>query len=120
MPDASADEHASAVVDSLIILVTANALHFRLDPIQYGEAGAQLIPGALELLSAIQTGASQVGMHNLWHMTVNPGRMISKFVTALINGSRSVQQLRTELRDALFSGKLLHPIRRSRACAPRQ
>ena len=61
MPDASADEHASAVVDSLIILVTANALHFRLDPIQYGEeAGApQLIPGALELLSAIQTGASQ-------------------------------------------------------------
>ena len=72
--------------DSLIILVTANALHFRLDPIQYGEeAGApQLIPGALEPLSAIQTGASQVGMHNLWHMTVNPDGMISKFVTALI------------------------------------
>ena len=50
-------------------------------------------------------------MHNLWHMTVNPGRDdLSKFVTALINGSRSVQQLRTELRDALFSGKLLHPM----------
>ncbi|MBC9908344.1 methyltransferase regulatory domain-containing protein [Achromobacter xylosoxidans] len=111
-PDMSDEARDSALLNSLILLIGASALHYRLAPVPYSANGTkpQLIPGALAILTAIEARTSQVGMHNLWHQTVNPGTdSLARFVTPRLDGTRSMLELRTELRDALHAGHVEHP-----------
>lgn len=112
MPTTSTDTHGSSTLNSLTLLMNANALHFRLEPPPYStiEPTIRLIPGAFELLTASETKGSQVGAHNFWHQAVKLNmESATQFVTRLLDGSRTHQELRTELRDALSSGRVEHP-----------
>ncbi|AVG38939.1 methyltransferase regulatory domain-containing protein [Achromobacter insolitus] len=111
-PGMSAEDRSAALLNSLILLIGASALYYRLTPVTYSASGTkpQLIPGALAILTAIEAKTSQVGMHNLWHQAVNPGTdSLARFVTPRLDGTRSLQELRTELRDALHAGHVEHP-----------
>lgn len=111
-PDLNAEERESALLNSLILLIGASALYYRLSPITYegSRAKPRLIPGALTILAAIEAKSSQMGMHNLWHQAVNPGTdSLARFVTPKLDGTRSMLELRTELRDALYAGIVEHP-----------
>lgn len=116
VPTFTRDEADSTLIDSLIMLIGASALLYRLSPVSRpgDSAKPQLIPGALQILASIEAQSSQIGLHNLWHQSVHPGTdSLARFVTPRLDGSRSKQDLRTELRDALHSGKVEDPKGRS-------
>ena len=111
-PSLSREEADSTLISSLIMLIGASALLYRLSPVPHATTSAkpELIPGALQILAAIEAQSSPVGLHNLWHQSVHPGSdSLARFVTARLDGSRSKQDLRTELRDALHTGHVEDP-----------
>lgn len=111
-PGAAPDDQANAAYMNLITLVQSSALQYRMEPSPYQEAGSkpELIPGAHELLDEVARSASQVGMHNLWHQLVSPpADAMSRFIASQMDGSRSLTELRTQIRDGLTSGRLQHP-----------
>ncbi|MDX3986653.1 MAG: class I SAM-dependent methyltransferase [Achromobacter sp.] len=113
MPTANSDAHSSATLSSLTLLMNANALQFRLEPAPYttDEPTLSLIPGALKLLTAIESRDGRIGAHNFWHQAVKLNmESATLFVTKLLDGSRTRQELRTELRNALSSGHVEHPL----------
>ncbi len=111
-PETPADGLATIVIGHLVALVQANALHYRLEPAAYQAAQSRprLIPGALELLQQVTKPGCQVGMHNLWHHPITaPADALYRYATSQIDGERSTTELRTLVRDALTSGRYLHP-----------
>lgn len=112
MPTVSQENHDLATINCLTLLMNANALHYRLDPVPYGssEQNLRLIPGALSLLTATESVRAQIGGHNFWHQAVRlnlDGAM--RFVIERLDGSTSRSQIRKDLRDALSSGRVDHP-----------
>jgi len=111
-PGATQEDLCNAVYMNLITLVQSSAVHFRMEPSAYVAADNKpaLIPGALPLLREVTRQPSQVGMYNLWHQPVNPpADALSQFIALQMDGTHSVTDLRTQVRDALTLGRLAHP-----------
>lgn len=106
------DELEHATLLHLVLLLNGGALRYRREPIAYGNDSAKprLIPGARELIAASSQQALQVGHYNLWHQLVNVSAdPATRFVAALLDGTLTQAEVRTQLRDALTSGRLAHP-----------
>ncbi|MFD4839067.1 methyltransferase regulatory domain-containing protein [Achromobacter sp. NPDC058515] len=111
-PGATRDDLANAAYMHLITLVQGSALHYRLEASPYlaPETRPRLIAGALELMREVGKKDCQVGMHNFWHHPVTPPLdALSQSVASQMDGSLSAAELRTQIRDALTSGRLAHP-----------
>lgn len=111
-PGAERDALVNAAYMNLITLVQSSAVLFRMEPSAYGGGDAKpaLIPGARALLDEIVRQPSQVGMYNLWHQPVTPpADALSRQVMLQMDGTHSVADLRTQVRDALTSGRAAHP-----------
>lgn len=103
-------EHATLL--HLITLMNCGALRYRREALGYGNDSSKprLIPGARELIIAASEKTLQVGHYNLWHqwvnLTVEPA---TRYVAGLLDGTLTQAEVRTQLRDALTSGRILHP-----------
>lgn len=105
-------ELAEQVLRHLVVILNANALRYRLEPIGYGPGTAkpQWIPGVAQLQALADQSNLLVGLYNLWHQQTRlPSDEMSQFVIRHIDGSTAVADLRTKLRDALASGEISHP-----------
>lgn len=103
-------EHATLL--HLITLMNCGALRYRREPVGYGNDSAKprLIPGARELIIAAGEKTLQVGHYNLWHQWVNlSADPATRYVATLLDGTLTQAEVRTQLRDALTSGRLAHP-----------
>ncbi|MFY2841422.1 methyltransferase regulatory domain-containing protein [Achromobacter ruhlandii] len=106
----AAAEHATLL--HLITLMNCGALRYRREPLGYGNDSARprLIPGARELIIAASEKTLQVGHYNLWHQWVNLStEPATRYVASLLDGSLPQAEVRTQLRDALTSGRIPHP-----------
>lgn len=98
--------------EHLAMLLGVGGLLYRMEPMeQYvGPSKPTLIAGAGELLKKEASYVSPIGLYNLWHEAVprfdDP---IVRFLAPLLDGTRSLQQLRVDLRDAFGSGLLALP-----------
>lgn len=111
-PGATPDELTGAILGNVLTLVQSNSLYYRLEPISYQAPTSTpaLIHGARDLLNETARPDCQVGMHNLWHQNVVPPTdALSRHIMGLIDGLRSTTELRTATRDALQSGRYMHP-----------
>lgn len=103
-------EHATML--HLVTLLNCGALRYRRETIAYGAESAKprLIPGARELIIAASEKTLQVGHYNLWHQWVNLSTdPATRYVATLLDGSLTQAEVRTQLRDALTSGRIPHP-----------
>ncbi|MCZ8393725.1 methyltransferase regulatory domain-containing protein [Achromobacter xylosoxidans] len=103
-------QHATML--HLITLLNCGALRYRRETVAYGNDSAKprLIPGARELIIAASEKTLQVGHYNLWHQVVNlSADPATRYVATLLDGSLSQTEVRTQLRDALTSGRISHP-----------
>ncbi|WMD22645.1 class I SAM-dependent methyltransferase [Achromobacter seleniivolatilans] len=112
-PQQPEDTLAVTVMIHLVSLLNIGSLWYRLEPLPYEKnlsSSPKLIPGAMALLQAADSGDLQVGHYNLWHQLVRPGKdAVIHFVARRLTGEVGQAELRTQLRDALFAGKLEHP-----------
>jgi len=114
---ASKSAHTGEALDHvtmlhLITLLNCGALRYRCEPVAYGSDSAKprLIPGARELIIAASEKTLQVGHYNLWHQWVNLSTdPATRYAATLMDGSRTQAEVRTQLRDALTSGRVPHP-----------
>lgn len=103
-------EHATLL--HLISLMNCGALRYRREPVAYGNDSAKprLIPGARDLIVAASEKNLQVGHYNLWHQWVNlSADPATRLVAALLDGTLTQAEVRTQLRDALTAGYIAHP-----------
>lgn len=111
-PGASREALSNATYMHLITLVQSSAVLYRMEPSAYAAADSKpaLIPGARELLREVTARPSQVGMYNLWHQPVTPpADALSQLITLQMDGTHTVTELRTQIRDALTTGRAAHP-----------
>lgn len=106
------DALAHETVLHLITLMNCGALRYRREPLGYGNDSSKprLIPGARELIIAASEKTLQIGHYNLWHQWVNLSTdPATRYVATLLDGSLTPAEVRTQLRDALTSGRVPHP-----------
>lgn len=111
-----ADELTVSVLTHLVVMLNANALEYRHEPLGYiaDTAKPQWIPGLAALNKFSEGNALPLGTYNLWHQHVQlPSDEIGKFVIRHIDGQTSIADLRTRLRDALADGEVAHPAGKS-------
>lgn len=106
------DQLREQILHHLVLMLNANALQYRLEPVGYGgdDAKPKWIPGLARLHALTRETALQVGPYNLWHQQTRlPTDAVGRFVIGHIDQGASVADIRTRLRDALASGELSHP-----------
>ncbi|WZB71051.1 hypothetical protein WJ968_02390 [Achromobacter xylosoxidans] len=106
------DQLREQILHHLVLMLNANALQYRLEPVGYGgdDAKPKWIPGLARLHALATETALQVGPYNLWHQQTRlPSDDVYRFVIGHIDQGTSVADIRTRLRDALASGELSHP-----------
>lgn len=100
------------ILTHLVLLLNANALCYRLEPVGYAheEPQPRWIPGLTHLRAIDIQGSRMIGQYNLWHQSLRPPvDEVHRFVGQHIDKGTSLPELRTRLRDALASGELAHP-----------
>lgn len=106
------DALTHATLLHLVTLMNCGALRYRREPLAYGKDSSkpQLIPGLRELIVATNEKTLPIGHYNLWHQCVTlSAAPAARYVAALLDGSRTYTNVRTQLRDALTSGRITHP-----------
>ncbi|NYT66498.1 methyltransferase regulatory domain-containing protein [Alcaligenaceae bacterium] len=100
------------LVNALNTLFRLNQLRYSLDAGPYADKQTDvskpaIIPGLAYLQEASKDAGFGVGRFNLWHDVTNLAlKDPEAFILPYINGSNTVAELRTRLRDALQQGKV--------------
>ncbi len=108
-PDTDTNALEERLFAHMATLMSIGSLLYRLEPVGSDTPATKptLIPGVSRLLSGDDRVSSFVGVYNLWHQVVARSTdPVVAFLANRLDGTRSLQQLRTDLRDALVSGQL--------------